>query len=249
MASNNHSSHSASLFEDEHEDDPKAWLVTYADMVTLLLAFFVVLNSYSKTDEEKFKMAVSSIQTTITSDAAQQLGFVDTEINIYKTKEQKEAHAIYKKLEELIETQNLAQQLEANLDETRIIIRLKDSLVFTSGSAKLNPLATPIFDEIIILLSGYPDYDINIKGHTDNVPINTPQFPSNWELSAIRATTVLRYFIDNAIDPMRLTATGYGDIIPIEENNSAHNRAINRRVEFVLEKNENRSKQTIKFNY
>ena len=84
----------------------------------------------------------------------------------------------------------------------------------------------------------HADYRIAIRGHTDDLGIDTAQFPSNWELSAVRATTVLRYFIGQGIDPERMTATGYADYLPLVENNSVENRARNRRVEFVLEKEE-----------
>jgi chemotaxis protein MotB len=112
-------------------------------------------------------------------------------------------------------------------------------VLFNSGSATLNKNALPILDKIARLLFEYPEYNINIKGHTDNVPISTKQFPSNWDLSAIRATTVLKYLIQKGIKPERLTATGYGDVMPLVPNTSAENRAINRRVEFVQEKTEN----------
>ena len=91
---------------------------------------------------------------------------------------------------------------------------------------------------MIDLFMAFPEYTINIKGHTDNIPIATRQFPSNWELSAIRATTVLKHLISRGIAPKRLTATGYGDKIPLEPNTTDANRARNRRVEFVLEKKE-----------
>jgi len=82
----------------------------------------------------------------------------------------------------------------------------------------------------------YSEYSVNIKGHTDDRPILTKEFPSNWELSSIRATTVLKYLIQGGIDPGRLTATGYSDLLPLVANDTPENRAINRRVEFVLEK-------------
>ena len=86
------------------------------------------------------------------------------------------------------------------------------------------------------MFSDHADYRIAIRGHTDDRNIQTRQFPSNWELSAVRATTVLRFFIQQGIDPQRMTATGYADYIPLVDNDSAENRARNRRVEFVLEK-------------
>jgi len=93
-----------------------------------------------------------------------------------------------------------------------------------------------LLDDIISMVNEYNEYNVNIKGHTDNRPIRTLQFPSNWELSAIRATTVLKFLVDGGVDAKRLTATGYGSKLPLASNTSEKNRAKNRRVEFVLEK-------------
>ena len=118
----------------------------------------------------------------------------------------------------------------------KIMIRIKGKVLFNSGAAELNPEGEPILDGIIKIIDEFFEYKINIKGYTDNVPIATQQFPSNWELSAIRATTVLKYLIGGSIDPHRLTATGYGELLPLVPNDSSEDRAQNRRVEFVLEK-------------
>ena len=99
-----------------------------------------------------------------------------------------------------------------------------------------------IFANLTFLFRQYADYRIGIRGHTDDLDIETVQFPSNWELSAVRATTVLRYFIEEGIDPERMTATGYADFIPLVNNDSPENRARNRRVEFVLEKEKEKEK-------
>jgi chemotaxis protein MotB len=93
-----------------------------------------------------------------------------------------------------------------------------------------------MLDALLETLVINPGYKLEIQGHTDDIPISTAQFPSNWELSAVRATTVLRYMVDAGINPKRLTATGYGSSIPLVPNISPENRAINRRIEFVLEK-------------
>ena len=105
-----------------------------------------------------------------------------------------------------------------------------------SGQAELKERARFIFANLGQMFRDYAYYAIAIRGHTDDRNIETTQFPSNWELSAVRATTVLRFFIDQGIDPERMTATGYADYLPLDDNNSVENRARNRRVEFVLEK-------------
>ena len=131
--------------------------------------------------------------------------------------------------------------LSTRIQDGRIIVNINGKALFGSGSASLNPSAAPVIDDLVDVLYEYPEYGINIKGHTDDLPISTEIFPSNWELSAIRATTVLKYLISRGLLPDRLTATGYGDAMPLLPNTSEENRAQNRRVEFVLEKKEARN--------
>jgi chemotaxis protein MotB len=108
--------------------------------------------------------------------------------------------------------------------------------LFDSGDSQLSYEAEFIFNKLIDIFNRYPEYSISIQGHTDNIPINTVKYPSNWELSAIRATTALRYFLAAGFRPERMTATGYADSIPLVRNDTPENRAINRRAEFVLQK-------------
>jgi chemotaxis protein MotB len=133
-------------------------------------------------------------------------------------------------------TNSQKQNISTRILDGKIIVSIKGKALFNSGSSSLNSTAISIFNEIIQILDDYPEYNINIKGHTDDIPISTAVFPSNWELSAVRATTVLKYLISKGVSPKRLTATGYGNVMPLVPNDSANNRAKNRRVEFVLEK-------------
>ena len=107
-------------------------------------------------------------------------------------------------------------------------------MLFNSGSADLLPEAGYILSDIVQIIRNNPHYDVDIQGHTDNHPINTAKFASNWELSAIRATTVLRYLIEDGISQERLTATGFADLRPVASNYTPEGRSKNRRVEFVL---------------
>ena len=136
-------------------------------------------------------------------------------------------------IEDLIQKKQLGKHIIAQISEGKIYIQIRGKVLFDSGAAQLNDDAKPILDKIVGIIHDYEEFNVNIKGHTDNTPISTAQFASNWELSAIRATTVLKYLIDGEVNPMRLTATGYGDLLPLVTNSSAENRAINRRVEFV----------------
>ena len=140
------------------------------------------------------------------------------------------------RINEFISEAELDEHVLVQVYEGKIIIQVRGKVLFGSGSAVLNREAAPILDQIAEVINEYGEYNVNIKGHTDNVPIRTAAFPSNWELSAIRATNVLKFLIDRGIHPIRLTATGYGEVLPLVPNDSVENRAINRRVEFVLEK-------------
>ncbi len=226
-------------------DEETGWLVTYADLVTLLLVFFVLLFSLSSLKQEKFMSAINSIKSQLS--ANKPLTGISNLIEIQDSTKSKisieditglrsRQEAMVEDINRFISGNNQSKNISVHTVNNKIIITITGKVLFDSGSASLNPEALPVLNGIVQLVMKYPEYNINIKGHTDDIPISTAQFPSNWDLSAIRATTVLKYLIKKGISPERLTATGYGDIMPLVPNTSASNRAINRRVEFVLEK-------------
>lgn len=244
--------------EEIYEDDNSTWIVTYADMITVMLVFFILLYSMSNIELEKFRTAFASIQTSLNSgqinvsrggagDSDKELADTILEISdavkdstpirleeVTGLREPEER--IVRDVEKMITFNGLNDSIKVFSKEGKVIIQIRGTALFESGAAELNDDVIPVFDEIYELFFKYPDYSISIKGHTDDVPISTDRFASNWELSAVRAATVLRYFIDRDIDPYRMTATGYGDLMPLVPNDSPANRSINRRVEFVLEK-------------
>ena len=118
----------------------------------------------------------------------------------------------------------------------RLTFSVTGTALFDSGFASLNSQGRPIMDGITQIIQEFVEFNVNIKGHTDNIPISTNKFPSNWELSAVRSTTVLRYLLEKGVNAERLTATGYADLLPLGPNNTDEDRQKNRRVEFVLEK-------------
>jgi len=228
------------------EDDNEAtWLVTYADLMTLLLVFFILMYAISSLNLSKFKHVISSIQVNL-GEKNPGMGLLEivkvperldkkvslADLSGLKSRE----NEMLGDLDDLIQEKKLGKHIIAQISEGKIYIQIRGKVLFDSGAAQLNEDAKPILDKIIDIIQDYEEFNVNIKGHTDNTPISTAQFASNWELSAIRATTVLKYLIDGQVNPMRLTATGYGDFLPLVANNSAENRAINRRVEFVLER-------------
>jgi len=243
-------------------------MVTFADLMTLLLVFFVLLYSLSTLETEKFQSVLSSFQIAFnkyapstykaSSDVSipieSKIKPIDpspvisepavsdvtmktiTEAEETIDQEVSEIQTMVQKLQQSIIELDLNTFIEVFSEDDNVIIRVNGQLLFASGDVKLTESAENIFEKILELVEHYYDYKIAINGHTDNTPISTTRFPSNWELSAVRATTVLRYFIANKVDPKRLSATGFSDLFPIADNDTETGRSQNRRVEFVLEK-------------
>ena len=226
------------------EDEQPAWITTYADMMTLLLVFFVLLYSIYFLETEDFKESVSAIEISVDEDGptVSLIEFLDG-ANANQPIKFEEAtglsqreEQVRRELQSIIDTANLGNSIFAHMDADKIVLQVPGELLFASGRAALNEEALPLFNEIQTIFDKYPDYAISIRGHTDDIPIETVRFPSNWELSAVRATTVLRYFLAQGIPPERISATGYADMLPIASNETPEGRSANRRVEFVLEK-------------
>ncbi|MCG8632748.1 MAG: OmpA family protein [Desulfobacterales bacterium] len=228
-------------------DDEATWLVTYADLMTLLMVFFVLLYTLASFEKKQYQDKLATVQETIKENPEIEgimkfMGRPDgfdkkiriDEITGLRTRDS----ALYRSMDRMVKNSAKTEQLSLEDHSGKLVITISGEALFKSGSASLNPSAIPEINQMIGLFKEFTEYDINIKGHTDNIPIATKAFPSNWELSAIRATTVLKYLISQGINPDRLTATGYGKILPLVPNTTAENRAKNRRVEFVLEKKE-----------
>jgi chemotaxis protein MotB len=221
--------------ETMEDNSSPLWMTTYADMAILLLTFFILYYSLSSIANNKFKEAILGTQSA-------SIGLLE----LMDSVEEKESIEVLTGLRSdniLSDIQHVADReamneiMDISTDRTKIVIRIPGGSLFEPGNASLNlEKSKPVLDEIIRLLDTYPRYRISIQGHTDDSPIATDRFPSNWELSSARATAVLRYFIDKNINAKRLTATGYADIFPIASNDSELGQATNRRVEFVLEK-------------
>ncbi|MDR0529439.1 MAG: flagellar motor protein MotD [Zoogloeaceae bacterium] len=233
--------------ENEHLD---RWLVSYADFITLLFAFFVVMYALSSVNEGKYRVLSESLNTAFRSltntngelvvlppgappvalpMARPNKNAEDTK-NRQRTKMRNMARDIMEALAPLVR-QGKVRVLETSRGVT---VEINDSVLFAPGQARLEPESVFALEAVaqVIASNAFP---VTIEGHTDDVPIHTPQFPSNWELSATRATTVLRLFAAAGVDPQNLTAIGYGEQRPVESNSTAEGRARNRRVSILID--------------
>ncbi len=211
------------------------WLLTYADMITLMLALFIILfsmSTISKVKVQNFARSVSAGFDNVWSvNQPPDGGANGTERMDSSTT----VPAIEKQLQQYVAQNHLDKQVQIHLDRRGLVITLlSDKSYYDSGSAQLRPQTERILDEIASFLKKN-DNLIRVEGNTDDVPIATAAYPSNWELSTARAVSVVRYLQEhNAISPMRLSAAGYGEFHPRTKNHDDNSRQQNRRVDIVL---------------
>ena len=212
------------------EEGSPAWMATFADMMSLLLTFFILMYAIASQNTARVLHEVLGIEE-------KSLGVIDLIDKI----------TIQKSLQELtgLNNPNILDDMDdiaedsamaVDTNEAKVVVRVPGASLFKPGQADLQLSGRPVLDSVIAVIRKYPDYKIHIQGHTDDDPISTERFPTNWELSAARATAVLRYFFDKGVEPEKMTATGYADTFPLASNDTDQGRSLNRRVEFVLEK-------------
>jgi chemotaxis protein MotB len=229
--------------DDEEQENLERWLITYADLITLLLAFFIMMYVFSKKDAQKYEEVVGHLKTIFTGGArspgqGKDVGSVPFDLPI-KTVQGINAE-VQKGLENELKTLVAADLRQKNIsvfaDERGIIIRILDRAFFDEGKADLKETAKSALDKIVPVMKTVSNH-VRIEGHTDNIPINTHEFKSNWELSVRRATEVVRYLIERYdFSPERISAAGYAEQRPVVPNNGAENRALNRRIEIIITK-------------
>jgi chemotaxis protein MotB len=239
------------------------WLVSYADFITLLFAFFVVMFAASNSDTKKAGQIAQAVQTAfhdlaiftpagkvvplydqggVPSNSQNVLGNAHSAFDkaqivtpAGKPGEATQAmKAIKNQLETMLKGELAKNTLRISEDARGVTVSLAEAGFFGPGSAVINPDALSVVERIAATLRPLP-YNLRVEGHTDNTPIHTAQFPSNWELSTSRATYLLQYLISSAkIPPQRLSAVGYGEYRPVASNETAEGRAANRRVDVVV---------------
>lgn len=233
----------------EKGDNSERWMISYADFLTLLFTFFVVMYSVSAVNDGKYRVASESLIKAFTNARGDLIPRI--EVLPYTSKSQKAKKEVRdeakpkeadrEKTEKMLG--DIADVMEplVRSGKVRIVqtprglsIEVSDSILFSPGQANLGSYAEQAMLAVAAVIAD-ADFPVVIEGHTDDVPINTAQFPSNWELSAVRATTVLRVFLKAGVKATRLTAIGYSDQQPVESNGTVEGRARNRRVNIQID--------------
>ncbi|HHW15579.1 MAG TPA: flagellar motor protein MotB [Firmicutes bacterium] len=243
----------AQLHEEEHEkENSERWLLTYADLITLLMAFFMVLYAMSQVDLQKLKKLGGSLSAALNTAARSGEilgtgtgkvfgtgtgGFGPAKVEIQRLNLEKvdpEFRAMAVELEQYRISEKLGTLARLVFDERGMVIQLDNSLLFPEGSATLTPEARRILDQLAVILKDSPNH-VRVEGHTDDTPIHTDRYPSNWQLSTDRAANVIQYWVERCgMPPERLSAAGYGEYRPVAPNDTPAHRALNRRVEVVI---------------
>ncbi|WP_350344959.1 OmpA family protein [Proteinivorax tanatarense] len=231
--------------QDDSGGNQQNWLLTYSDVITLVLCMFVMLYSFSTIDAQKFEQLVESLSQSF-SGVLDGGKVVDPEENLDNLlppdqddgEEDDELRDVFEQVQELIEQQGLEDEVAIGFTPIGVEITFDNATLFDSGSADLRGESFDILASIGEVIAEIDNY-ITVEGHTDNVPQSSIEFPSNWELSASRAISVVRYLKqNNDIQPHRLSATGYGEYNPIASNDTERGRQKNRRVNVVILKSE-----------
>lgn len=237
--------------EEEHENHER-WMVSYADFITLLFAFFVVMYSLSSLNEGKYRVMSKSIIQAFGKGPASKPTVIEQETSgIQPLPPRPITHQLFKPSEEAIRREKqkmttMAQSLQKSLDplikegKVRVMqnargvnVEINASVLFAQGDATLNQQSIKTLEAIARVLKN-DSHMIQVEGHTDDVPISNAFFPSNWELSAVRASSVIRLFIENGVDESRLQAIGHAATIPVDTNDTEEGRQRNRRVQLMI---------------
>jgi chemotaxis protein MotB len=260
--------------EEEHENEER-WLLTYADMITLLMTLFMVMFAISSVNTSKFdalskslsealsgkivtggpsiqqtgaeqktdtsspELPIPAIKPTVKTDSSSSQSSSSSDASSSSSsaaaREQEDFQELKRKIDAYAKDHGLQSKLQTEVARRGLVIRLlTDKVLFASGSAQLEPPSTGLLTTLGRLLALEVRHPIVVEGHTDNRPISSAQFPTNWELSTSRATQVVRYFIRQRVAPSRLQAAGLAAQRPIASNSNDFGRSRNRRVEIVL---------------
>ena len=220
------------------------WITTFSDLMSLLLTFFILLYSTANVDEEKFQQISGSIQNVLSGVGGGGIleyyrtvpEVIDDDVLDMLNKEgiQDGILGMHNKVLDYVTNEDMDKEVTVNMNKRGVFVDIKEAILFDPGSAKIKDGGLDVLEKLEPLLNEFEN-DIVIEGYTDDVPMNSTIYPSNWELSTARAVAVLRDLSETrGINPERLSAVGYGEYKPIVANDSAENRAANRRVNILI---------------
>ncbi|WP_434798867.1 flagellar motor protein MotB [Terrisporobacter vanillatitrophus] len=223
--------------------NPNAWLDTYADTITLLLTFFILLYSMSSVDAKKLSELSDALQKSLKGDTnIEELVDIDQVATDDKENIEQKQEDLVKKLNEAIEANSLTDVIKVREEDRGVVLQLDETILFDPGKADLKTKSEKLLNMVTKIIKELPN-DVLIEGNTDDVPMFNEEFQSNWELSTGRAVSVVKYFVSvKKLDPTRFSVKGYGEYKPLVENNSAKNRSTNRRVDILIVKEQQKEK-------
>lgn len=217
----------------KHEENhgQERWLLTYSDLITLLLGLFVILYAMSKIDTKKYNQWVAAFGGVFGSSQVDMKAGLGGKGLVDGMNEQIQVRQM---LKEALELNGKNEAINITIDERGVTIHIQEELLFPSGQTELKSSSLKTMDSLAYVIRRLPN-DIRIEGHTDNIPINTPRFPTNWHLSVTRAMNTGFYLIDHhGINPDKVSVVGYGDLRPLAGNGTEEGRSQNRRVDIVI---------------
>lgn len=228
--------------EDEEHENHERWLLSYADFITLLMIFFIIMYSISQMDKTKYEQLASVLSVEMGSGGS---GFLSggkepiskDNMTEEEKKEEKDQMAIKKEVDEYIKNSDLKGSVTTSIEERGLILSFNDALFFDSGKAEVKEKQEKKFIDIgrILNRESLKSSFIRVEGYTDNVPIKNPAYKSNWDLSVLRASNVAQIIIDQAqINPERVSVVGYGEYRPKGDNHTEKGRLDNRRVDILV---------------
>lgn len=233
---------------EEKAPNHERWMLSYADFITLLMIFFIVMYAMSNVDKEKYKQVAAGLNSAMGTGVGKNIIGVDDGVsagedlspiktNVVDTQETNKLEGVKSSVDSYLRESGLKGNVETKIEERGLVLSFKDSLFFDSGKADIKETQIKELSEIGKILNqpAVSSSYIRVEGHTDNVPISNNLFKSNWELSVIRATNVVQILIKGSeIKPERISAMGYGEFRPKDSNKTEAGRAANRRVDIII---------------
>ncbi|MYL20066.1 flagellar motor protein MotB [Halobacillus litoralis] len=241
----------------QKQDGAPKWMTTYADMITLVLVFFILLFSMSQINLDKFEAVAESFRNRMILDfypsAVENENPTDQvkieengeknneyelpaeEVAATEAEQEEDLDQLKQEIDEYLKENDLSDIIAATNSDRGVVLVLEEQLLFETSEAEILEQAKPFLSKVGTLLENIPNF-IKVEGHTDNRQISSYRYPSNWELSGARAGSVIRYILNNSedLDPKRFTAVAYGETRPVVPNDSEENWSRNRRVEIVI---------------